>query len=141
MGNARFMGSLLLAAGLASAGCTTLRELPRSEYAARPERPRVRVETTEGLVYEFDYAQVGPDSLVGFRERDTEGPIHEIGTMSMPLDGIRTMSVRKVDWYRTGLVGGGALAAVVAAGLTAVHRGDNGNGGSSGGGKGLPGGQ
>ena len=138
MPSMRFAGCLLLCAGLAGAGCTTLRELPRSEYAAKPERPRVRVETTDGLVYEFDYAHVDEDTLTGYRERDVEGPINEVSTLRLPLDGVRSLSVHQIDWYRTGLVGGGALAAVVAAGLTAIHHNRGTEDPGSGGGKGLP---
>jgi hypothetical protein len=129
---------VLLGALLAGTSCTTLRELPRSEYAARPERDRVRVATTEGLVYEFDYVRVGGDTLTGYRERDAEGVVREESALPLPLDQVQSMSVRTIDWYRTGLIGGGALAAIVAAGLTAVHRSGDDEGGSSGGGGKAP---
>jgi hypothetical protein len=129
----------MLIAWAAGAGCTTLRELPPSEYAARPERSHVRVTTREGLEYEFDVAHVAGDTLVGFREREAVGPVTEIATFAIPLDDIQRLSVRGVDWYRTGLIGGSVLAAILAAGLSraASHSDDN---GSSGGGKGVPGG-
>lgn len=111
------MGALLT-----GPGCTTLREVPRGEYAMRAERQHVRVATLDGLVYEFDYIRVEGDTLTGYRERDVEGPVSEVGALPVPLDQVRAMSVRTIDWYRTGLVGGGALAAVVAAGVTAANR-------------------
>ncbi len=126
---------MLLVALLAGAGCTTLRELPRGEYAARPERERVTVATVDGLVYRFDYVRVQNDTLTGYRQREVEGPVSEENVFAVPLDQIQTMSVRSIDWYRTGLVGGGTLAAVVAAGLTAAHNNHHDDGGSSGGGK------
>ena len=125
-------GALLL-----GAGCTSLREIPRSQYAAQPERKNVRLETQEGLVYEFDYVQVGGDSLTGFRRRESEGPIEDYGQMSLPLDRIAKLSARGVNWYRTGLIGGGVIAAVVAAGLNSSNNNhpssDNGGGGKAGG--------
>jgi hypothetical protein len=122
----------MLCVVLMGSGCATLRELPRSEFGARAERKRVRVRTLEGLAYEFDYAQIANDTLTGFTERDASGPVNEINTFRLPLDNVSTMAVREIDWYRTGLVGGGALAAIVAAGLTARNRHDTGGGESGG---------
>ena len=133
MGRRYWKAGVMLSALLAGAGCTTLRELPRSEYAARPQRDRVRVATTEGLVYEFDYVKVENDTLTGYREHDVEGPVSEESSLPLPLDQVQTMSVRGIDWYRTGLVGGGALAVLVAAGLTAVNRNSHDDGSPSGG--------
>jgi hypothetical protein len=50
---------------------------------------------------------------------------------------VERLSIRGLDWARTGLIGGGALAALIAVGLA---RANNNNGtGSSGGGKvGIP---
>lgn len=139
--NSRASGWLLLCALAGGTGCTALRELPRSEYAARPERQHVKIETTEGLHYEFDYVQVANDSLTGFKERDNEGPVSEVSTLSMPLENVRALSTRQIDWYKTGLAGGGAVAALVAAVVTTVHKSGSGDSGSSGGGKGgVPGG-
>ncbi len=113
-----------LAAWLASAGCTTLRELPRADYAARPERKGVRIETREGLVYEFDHATFDPDSLTGYRVRtDVEGPFQEMAVVRVALDDIVRMRTRTVDWYRTGLVGGSVLAGVIAVGLAQSAKG------------------
>ena len=117
----------LILAWLAGAGCTALKEIPRSDFASRPQRQHVRVRTEDGLVYEFDYARVADDTLTGYRERDTEGPVAEIATVAIPLGDIHVLSVRGVDWYRTALIGGGALAGLVAAGLSRAggHSGSN----------------
>jgi hypothetical protein len=54
---------------LAASSCTSLREIPRADYSAVPERKGVRVETRDGLVYDFDYAAFTGDSLTGYRHR------------------------------------------------------------------------
>ena len=119
---------------LAAWGCTSLREVPRSEYAVVPERKNVRVFTNEGLVNEFDYARVANDTLTGYREQDTSGPIPEIASASFSLEEIAKLSVRAFDWYRTGLIGGGVLAGIVAAGLSrgSDHPAGDGNPGGGG---------
>src|SRR5262249_12258556 len=108
---------VMCAAAMLSAGCTTLREIPRGSYAERPARQHVRIVTREGLVYEFDYATVSGDSLTGYRRRDTEGVVDDTATLRIALDDVQRFSARAVDWYRTGLIGGGVLAAVIAKGL------------------------
>jgi hypothetical protein len=113
---------------LAVGGCTTLREVPRGAYAARDERKHVEVDTNEGLHYEFDYARFSGDTLTGYRQRDTEGEFEEYATFAIPLEAIAKLSARRVDWYRTGLVGGATLSAIV---LTALSR-HKGAGGSPG---------
>jgi hypothetical protein len=115
-----------------SSGCTSLKEVPRSEYASRPERKQVRVLTNDNLHYEFDYAEVRNDTLIGYRRRDVEGPIDEFDALPIPLENVAKLSARHIDWYRTGLIGGVSLAAVIAAGLSA--RGGHGGGSSGGGG-------
>jgi hypothetical protein len=124
---------------LAAQGCTTLREVPRGEYALQGERNRVRVETREGLKYEFDFARFTPDSMTGFRRLDVEGPADSYAQVSLDYTDLAKLSIRRVDWYKTGLIGGGVLAAAVAAGLSTVGR-DSGAPDNSGGGKspGIP---
>jgi len=130
----RGLALAVLAGWLASSGCTTLREVPRGEYAAIPERKAVRVETREGLVYEFDYATFDPDSLTGYRHRpDVEGPVDQVATLRIPLDSVQRLTTRTVDWYRTGLVGGGVLAGAIAIGLTQSARHSDSGGGDGGG--------
>lgn len=128
---AKLLRAAVLAAWVSSAGCTAMRDLPRADYGARPERKGVRVETREGLVYEFDSATFDPDSLTGYRLRtELEGPVDELAVVKVALDDITRMRTRTVDWYRTGLVGGSVLAGVVAIGLAQAAK----NGGGSGGG-------
>lgn len=103
---------------LAACDCTTLREIPRNAYAAAEQRKDVTVDTREGLHYEFDYARFGSDTLTGFRQRDTEGKFEEYATLAIPLDAIAKLSARRLDWYRTGLVGGATLSAIVLAALS-----------------------
>ena len=74
------------AAWLLGAGCTALREIPRGEYAAVPERQHVRLQTQEGLIYEFDYVRVEGDSLAGYRRRDLPGPVDDYATLRVPLE-------------------------------------------------------
>jgi len=107
---------------LAATGCTTLREIPRADYAAKPERRDVRVHTKDGLVYEFDLAHVRNDSLIGYHRRDVEGSVDDFATVRIPLEDIDGFSSRGVDWVRTGFIGGGALAAVIVGGLSAAGR-------------------
>lgn len=134
--SSRALRGAIAAAWLLGTGCTSLREIAPTEYAAEPERKHVRVETREGLVYEFDYARVEGDSLIGFRQRNVEGPFEEYATVRMALEEIQRLSSRSVDWYRTGLVGGGVLAAVVAAGLGSAAASDDDDPSSGGGGGG-----
>lgn len=130
---------LLLSCWLLAQGCTSLRELPRRDYSARADRKGVRVETRDRLVYEFDYATFDADSLTGYRSRsDVEGPVDQLAVVRVALDDVEHLSTRSVDWYRTGLVGGGVLAAVVAAGLARNNGSDIGGGSSGGGGPRLP---
>jgi hypothetical protein len=103
---------------LAASSCTALREIPRGEYAARPERRDVAVETRDSLSYEFEFVRVSGDSLVGYRRRDVEGRFDEYDAMGLPFDQIVRLSARRVDWYRTGLIGGTAIAAIVISALS-----------------------
>ena len=114
-------------------GCTSLREIPRSDYTAQPERKNVRLWTLEGLEYEFDFVRVENDSIVGYRRQDVEGAYDDYAVFGLPLAEVARLSARRVDWARTGLVGGGVLAAVVVAGLStsdppAPSQGNGGNG-------------
>jgi hypothetical protein len=103
--------------GLLVFGCTSLREIPRSEYAAVSERRHVRLVTRDGLVYEFDYVTVSGDTLTGYRHQDTPGAIEEYATMNVALEEVQKLSKRSIDWTRTGLIGGGVIAAFVVKGL------------------------
>lgn len=114
---------LALTTWLAGSGCTTLREIPRSEYGQLAEQKPVQLLTTDSLEYEFDFARISGDSLTGFRRQDVEGPADEYATMSLPFSQIQRLSTRQVDWTRTGLVGGLGALIVAAAGLAAKNNG------------------
>ncbi len=123
---------------LAASGCTSLREIPRADFNTMPERKGVRVETREGLVYDFDFAAFTGDSLTGYRHRsDVEGPVDQTATFRIALEDIDHLTTRNLDWYRTGLVGGGMLAGLLVAGLSrqAPRPPDSGGGTSGGGGR------
>jgi hypothetical protein len=115
-------GRALLATGLllwiAGAGCTTLREIPRGEYAAVGERRNVRLVTRDGLRYELDFVRFEADTLAGFRRREQEGPIEEFGTVRVPLEDVASLSTRDPDWLRSGLIGGAAILGLAVVGLT-----------------------
>lgn len=125
MSGSRGLRAAVLTAWVTASGCSTMRELPRSDYAAVPERKGVRVETREGLVYEFDSATFDPDSLTGYRVKtEVEGPVDEVAMIKVALDDIAGLRTRRVDWVRTGLVGGAILAAVLAIGLAQAESGE-----------------
>ena len=86
----------VLTAWCAASGCTTLQEIPRTQYTALNERHAVRVLTRDSLSYEFDYATISGDSLVGFRRNEAEnsGPVPEYSSLAMPLDNIERLSAR-----------------------------------------------
>lgn len=133
----RLVGAALL---LTAQGCTALREVPPADYTREPERRNVRIETREGLQYEFDFARFTADSVTGFRRLDVEGPVDAYARFSLGYDDLTRLSTRQIDWYRTGLVGGGAIAAIVAAGLVNTRKKDNptDTGGSGGRPPGIP---
>ena len=109
---------LVLLAWSMGMGCTALREIPRAEYVGRAQGRPIRVVTREGLTYELDAAKVEADTLVGYRRRDVEGAIDEFDTLRVPLAEVATISARRIDWYRTGLIGGLSMAAIVAVGVS-----------------------
>jgi hypothetical protein len=109
---------VMLLAWIAGSGCTALREIPRSDYASRAQNRPIRVLTRDGLSYELDAAKVEADTLVGYRRRDVQGPIDEFDTVRLPLAEVATISARRIDWYRTGLIGGLSMAAIIAVGIS-----------------------
>ena len=133
----RARASTVLAVWLLANGCTTMREIPRTDYTRIPEGKNIRVETRDGLVYDFDYATVAGDSLSGVRHRnDVEGPVDQTVTFQIALDDIQMLTTRRFDWYRTGLVTGSVVAGVLVAALGAKKGSDDSN--QSGGGKPPP---
>ena len=137
----RALSGAVLGLWLVASSCTSLREISRADYSAVPERKGVRVETRDGLVYDFDYAAFTGDSLTGYRHRaDIEGPDDQTATFRIALDNIDRPTTREPDWNRTRLVGGSMLAGVLVAGLSGqAHPGDPGGNGSGGGGGGRNG--
>lgn len=127
----RGVAAVLAGALLGAQGCSTFREIPPTEYAARPSRDNVRVVTKDGRQWEFDSARVEGDSLKAFTRRDVEGNVDEYETHAFALSDVASLSARRIDWYRTGLIGGVSLAAVVAAGIAAhSHNNPTGGGGN-----------
>ena len=111
---------------LGACGCSVMKELPRDQYASVPERHGVRVETRAGERHDFDRIEVRPDSLTGFEREDTEGSFEEFKRYNLALEDVGKMSIRSVDWYRTGLIGGLALSVVLAIVLTQAGKGSRG---------------
>lgn len=100
-------------------GCTALRELPRDQYAVRPERAHVVVHTREGARQDFDLARFSADSLTGYLRSRGDDPAQAYDAFPpLALDGVSRIATRQVDWYRTGLVTGVILGAIVAAALS-----------------------
>jgi hypothetical protein len=131
----RWLRAALAAAWLVGPGCTSLREIPRSQYAVQENRRDVHVTTRAGLAYEFDYIHVDGDTLTGFKRREVEGPIDEYASLHIALDDVARLEARGVDWKRTTLVGGGIALVVAAAGLAVANKNSGGSGDSGSGGK------
>jgi hypothetical protein len=104
----------MLAIWVSGAGCTALREIPRRDYVAHVGERPVRVVTSRGDDFDLESTRIEADSLIGYRRLDVEGPIEEFETVRLALDDVASISVRRVDWYRTGIVGVTAAAAIVA---------------------------
>jgi hypothetical protein len=125
MANARHraMAGFSLLVWIAGTGCTTLREVPRSEYATAGEEHSIRILTADSLEYEFDYAKVSGDTLTGYRRQETTPDQPEYATLSLPLNDIQKVATRRVDWTRTGLIGGLGVLLVASVGLAAKNGG------------------
>jgi len=109
------VGLALLVAPFGS-GCTALRELPRDQYAAKPERRHLVVDAA-GERHAFGRATFGADSMVGYPHR-RRGAAADTASVRLALDDVSRIVAREVDWYRTSLLGGVALGAVLAATLS-----------------------
>jgi uncharacterized membrane protein YgcG len=125
-----------LTAWLAGTGCTTLQEIPRGEYERPGERKAVHLLTADSLEYEFDFTRVDKDTLTGYRRQDVEGQAPDYATLAVPLSDVKQLSTRRLDWTRTGLLGGLGAIIVASAGLAAKNNNFGGSNGSSGGGGG-----
>lgn len=103
---------------LTGSGCSTLREIPPSHYAEHEKRRDVRVEMTDGRVFEFDEIHVDGDTLTGYKREDTEGRVDDFATVRFATGDVSKMSARSVDWNHTGLLTALIVGVVVAVGLT-----------------------
>lgn len=114
---------------LGACGCSVMKELPRDQYAAVPERHQVRVDLRSGEHHEFDRVEVRGDSLTGYErmDSDSEGSFEEFRPVRLGFEDIGKISIRSVDWYRTGIVGGLALGVVLAIVLTQTSKGSSGD--------------
>ena len=108
-------------------GCSSLSQVPRSEYAAQPERKSVLVRTTEGEQFAFDRVTISADTLsgVGYQQRtvylsDGQAAIEEVAVpVRLPLDRVASLAEKRRDWGKTakwGLGAAGAAAFVIAVG-------------------------
>lgn len=102
-----------------ASGCSSLVQVPRSDFAAVPVRKNILIRTDLGEQYAFDRATVTADSLfgTGYQQRtvvrsDGESMIDEVTTeIRLPLSSITSLSEKRRDWRRTTKWGAGALAA------------------------------
>jgi hypothetical protein len=116
----KVLSSVLVALAVVGAsGCSSLVQVPRSDFAAIPVRRNVLIRTEQGEQYAFDRAIVTADSLfgTGYQQRtvvrsDGESMIDEVTTeIRLPLSSITSLSEKRRDWKRTTKWGAGALAA------------------------------
>ena len=119
---------------LAANGCTAMREVPRSEYAAQEDRRDVVVETVDGERVEFESIKVQGDTLTGWRERkdeelpppakDEDGKLIPEPPPPLPeerqvmLDRVAKLSMKQVSWKKTSLVFAPMVAGLIVYALT-----------------------
>jgi hypothetical protein len=89
--------------------CSSLHEIPREELADQPETRDVVVQMKNGERRAFDSARFGPDSLWGYNQSEESGDVPELSTTPMSLNDVTEVSIRHLDWYKTGLGVGAAL--------------------------------
>lgn len=123
----RLPAILVVSSLVVATGCSSLAQVPRSEFAATPERKGVLVRTLDGEQYSFDHAVIGADTLtgVGYQQRtvlqaDGQPSVEEFATqVRIPLERIASLQQKRRDWGRTarwGLGAAGAAAFVIAVG-------------------------
>ncbi|NOT34026.1 MAG: hypothetical protein HOP12_07640 [Candidatus Eisenbacteria bacterium] len=99
----RRLGAPVLLVAALLGGCTSLREVPREQFAVSAERRDVQVLTLDSLRYEFDVVRFSADSLTGFRRREADAPIELYDWHALSFGDVQRISTRRTDWYRTGL--------------------------------------
>lgn len=114
-----------LAVWVAGTGCTALREIPRADYVERVPRRAVHVVTRAGDSFDLETARIEADSLIGYRRLDVGGSVEEFEARRVPLDDVASISTRRIDWYRTGLIGV-AAATLVAVSVARANSGGSG---------------
>ncbi len=132
----------ILAAALALCGCTSAREVPRSDLRRAGAYEKVRVATLDGFEYNFTRIAVRADTLTGYYvvTEERTGPKQEVwyeDTMrrhDIPLARVAKVELVRTDPVRTAFYG----ASIAAAGyflVTLVQENPRRGGGSGGGGK------
>ena len=127
----RFPAILVVSSLAVTAGCSSLAQVPRSEFAAEPLRKGVLVRTADGEQFSFDRAVITADTLtgVGYQQRtvvlaDGQPSVEEIATeVRLPLERIVSLQQKRRDWGRTakwGLGAAGAAAFVIAVGTNSA---------------------
>jgi hypothetical protein len=128
----RLSAILVVSSFAVTAGCSSLAQVPRGEFAAVPVRKGVLVRTTDGEQFSFDRATISADTLtgVGYQQRtvvlaDGQPSVEEIATeVRLPLERILSLQQKRRDWGRTakwGLGAAGAAAFVIAVGTNAAE--------------------
>lgn len=106
--------ALLMAA---QTGCTAMREIPATTYAEPGTRRDVVADVADGRRLEFEEAHAEGDTLVGYRRED-EDTTRTLSETRIPFEQITRLSHKQVDWYRTALISGVAVAGAAIYGLT-----------------------
>jgi len=139
-------GILLTLVGLLLAGCSSIREVPRSDLTADAEFENVRVATLDGFEYRFVRVEAVPDTLVGFYTATLERSNERkeiwfediLQRHKIPMSRVAKIELVRKDPLKTALYGATLLAAgYVLVTFVEEQRGEAGTGGSGGkGGKG-----
>lgn len=94
---------LLAAAIVVLSGCSSYREIPRSDLVSGSSQENVRVATVEGFEYRFDRVEVVADSLFGFYPVTVErvGPGKQVWYEdSLRRQGIALAQVARIELIR-----------------------------------------